>query len=707
MMIQVAALLIASVWQSTWASEEGSLATTSLNSPQDYHLGRTQSLNPLSHRFSAPELAPHLLLNDAKVALPDLSSSRRRAHRSLSKGIAGRLKDIFSKIKKFFSKESLLQKAQVDGAIDAYVASPEGSSTLVCVVAHTEDEARKKGSKFCAKFKEEHIREICNKYVDEAIFILRAAAEKCSAPVKGDCLLQNLRLPIVHPLLTERTGPSEYHLKDVSIPSFSPEEFSESSRWEQITKLEGLYSADSPTRWTLHERVKRESTRLSEKAAKKSKKQRDKDLYFWRAWQLVAHLLGSKPHVDTLLVRLVLLFLSFKSCSKKKIVLTIKGRRERAAASDTRRKALLSAFAESLHIRDCAAKQEEFNCQVLSHFVALDSHLKAQLQPLNDINVPKATIPAFALKKEESNISNLSGAKQLTEEIEEDLEADVTYANTVAASVGSKLMDVIAKSRMARVLMASIVSGVLRFVDSFRGSKKSKTESASSASKASKIVAATAQPSAQASSKATIAAIAYLMGASRAASVYLMTAKNGLAELQAAIVQRVLRSRLMRERAKQKPKVSIKDRLKNIRKSDRKEAGAQSFLLSSSKLYPEKSFKKISAAAACGRLCKLISASYLQSVEEAQGIGTTGKLLLAGGAFLFIGISMLGTMVPGGLVAGLIIAGVIALLIPLIKRVMEFLSGRGGGKAAEGGEEEELMGGGEAEPEPAQEEEEE
>lgn len=76
-------------------------------------------------------------------------------------------------------------------------------------------------------------------------------------------------------------GPSEYHLKDVSIPSFSPEEFSESSRWEQITKLEGLYSADSPTRWTLHERVKRESTRLSEKAAKKSKKQRDKDLYFW------------------------------------------------------------------------------------------------------------------------------------------------------------------------------------------------------------------------------------------------------------------------------------------------------------------------------------------------------------------------------------------------------------------------------------------
>lgn len=277
----------------------------------------------------------------------------------------------------------------------------------------------------------------------------------------------------------------------------------------------------------------------------------------------------------------------------------------------------------------------------------------------------------------------------------------------MAASVGSKLMDVIAKSRMARVLMASIVSGVLRFVDSFRGSKKSKTESASSASKASKIVAATAQPSAQASSKATIAAIAYLMGASRAASVYLMTAKNGLAELQAAIVQRVLRSRLMRERAKQKPKVSIKDRLKNIRKSDRKEAGAQSFLLSSSKLYPEKSFKKISAAAACGRLCKLISASYLQSVEEAQGIGTTGKLLLAGGAFLFIGISMLGTMVPGGLVAGLIIAGVIALLIPLIKRVMEFLSGRGGGKAAEGGEEEELMGGGEAEPEPAQEEEEE
>lgn len=53
------------------------------------------------------------------------------------------------------------------------------------MVAHTEDEARKKGSKFCAKFKEEHIREICDKYIDEAIFILRAAAEKCSAPVKG------------------------------------------------------------------------------------------------------------------------------------------------------------------------------------------------------------------------------------------------------------------------------------------------------------------------------------------------------------------------------------------------------------------------------------------------------------------------------------------------------------------------------------------
>lgn len=76
-------------------------------------------------------------------------------------------------------------------------------------------------------------------------------------------------------------GPSEYHLKDVSIPSFSLEDFSESSRWEQIMKLESLYSPDSPTRWTLHERVKRESTRLSKKATKKSKKQKDKDLYFW------------------------------------------------------------------------------------------------------------------------------------------------------------------------------------------------------------------------------------------------------------------------------------------------------------------------------------------------------------------------------------------------------------------------------------------
>ena len=255
----------------------------------------------------------------------------------------------------------------------------------------------------------------------------------------------------------------------------------------------------------------------------------------------------------------------------------------------------------------------------------------------------------------------------------------------MADSVGTKLLNVISKSKVARGVISSIVSRVLQFVHSFREKSRKKTPARPPETHASGVT------NKRPRSKATIQALAFIMGASRASSIYCMSGRIGLAELQRAIVTNVLKREMKKERAKQLPKRSIRKKLRRLVKY--KKEGTASFLLfrpkgagfkrRSSKLRRTQSEMSHGTAyehrGTAYKYPTIKCISLAQSVKDQTGMSSTGKFLLAGGAFLFIGISMLGTLAPGGLVVGLIVVGIVALLIPLIKRVTEFFGVKKGG----------------------------
>ena len=305
--------------------------------------------------------------------------------------------------------------------------------------------------------------------------------------------------------------------------------------------------------------------------------------------------------------------------------------------------------------------------------------------------------------------------------------------NTVADSLGTKMLNVLGSSRAARAIITKIVSGVLNFVEKLRSRSKRTSISSSSKSKAKRKEQKKRENKERETiiiSKSQISATAFLLGAGRAASVYSMSAKIGMAELQSAIMKNVLKRKLQAQRKKQQPKKTIKERLRLGRRSKKQSKQQQiqqqqqqekqekqekekekeiSFIssssFSSSLSHGEKIKVNGSVTRSCGSLCrnllKMKYISLLQRVKEQTGMGTTEKMILGGGAFLFIGISMIGSLVPGGLIAGLIIAGIISMLIPLIKRVLAFFSGKkpSARKEIEGGEEtaeeeeEEIAGG--------------
>ena len=129
------------------------------------------------------------------------------------------MKSLLSQIKSFFSEKSLQHKAEVDLALDDRLLTPAGmrkrhnwllkegglpffngtkvlellefltfrllAGVLECVEALSEDAAKKKGSKFCSKFKHGLLKQFCLQLVDEAISIIARAVQKCGKPIKG------------------------------------------------------------------------------------------------------------------------------------------------------------------------------------------------------------------------------------------------------------------------------------------------------------------------------------------------------------------------------------------------------------------------------------------------------------------------------------------------------------------------------------------
>ncbi|OEH77545.1 hypothetical protein cyc_02611 [Cyclospora cayetanensis] len=516
--------------------------------------------------------------------------------------------------------KALLEKAEIDGALDTYVSTLTGTHLLDCVELLPSEKLHERHKDFCKKFNTTRLDDLCTQLGKEALQMLTTAYSDCKGSAGRGCLLRKLNLPVVHPLISSTVDSlGKYPLRDFVLPALRREDFAPPARWGLISQLQSLFSLEFPTRLDLHKRVEREINRIRGKAGK-STSQGEQDKAFWRSWQLVVHEMRIKPHMDPMLIRLVLLSLSFEKCPKKNVPLLVSGKKQSLSSSDIYRKALGAALSGSMRLQECTQSNITHNCQTLLRFLKLKKSLQA-FSDLDEDHLPNERTD-FS-NGEKVGLPTDEDIKDLRLEIEEDAQADIAYARTAADSGSTKILGFIAKSRIARIVISSIVRGILHFVQHFRKKVQGKTCRPRLQKRA------PAEEGAKLHSESTTQAVAFVIGSARASSVYCMSGNSGLAKLQQDIVTKIL--------AKQETKVAFPGRT-----------------------------------------------SLLQSVEESQGMSTTAKLLLAGGTFIFIGISMLGTMVPGVLVAGIIIAGIAALLIPLIKRVMAFFSNR---KSANGAEE--------------------
>ncbi|KAL8435717.1 hypothetical protein Efla_004656 [Eimeria flavescens] len=605
---------------------------------------------------------------------------------------AARARSLFARVRAFFNVKALRNKALIDAATEDFANTPEAARVLDCVHLSPRAEWLATGRKFCIKFDNTKLRAACFLLLNAADARLTAAAKACPQPVKGSCLLQALRLPLSHPLVNGKAeGDAMYPLQPASLPRLSVEFFSPQSRWQQLLGFQELLNREFPTRLALRLRVEERIKHLQRKAVKAKKHEKQEEL-FWEAWELTLLQLESKPHVEPTLIRLIHLHLSLKGCPKESLSLPVGGKTEKVATADVRRKLLSRAFGESIKIRNCRDEEEEksFNCLTLLHFTRMKQTLQKYFHAISGSNLPTENTHFY--KGEELESLDEKEMEKIREEIEEEAQADFTFAQDVAGKVQMRFVDFLGKSRLARSMVASLVSGILGFIDKFRKEKGKKTRAAAPLQQAREAAA----PLSPTRSREALKAFAFFTGASRASSIYSMSARKGLAELQGHIVAKVLKKKLKKEMEKQRPKKKLGDRVRGLFSFRRKQAARDSFLL-----LQQTERRQANAAT------RTVSnrTSFLLIVKEPKGMPKTATFLLAGGAFLFIGISMLGSLAPGALAVGLIIAGIVAILIPLIKKAWELMSGRaqgaGGGEAEEEGgpEEREEEGGGEEEEE--------
>lgn len=132
-----------------------------------------------------------------------------------------------------------------------------------------------------------------------------------------------------------------------------------------------------------------------------------------------------------MLLRLVLMFLSFKKCSKKSLIVNIKGRKETVSVSDARQKALSDIFAKALRIDECAEKTEGDNCKTLTRYLQTRKNLELFFEPLSEDNVPGPE--TLFHKSGELQPFTRSDLEALVLEVQEDARADVTFGKLLKA----------------------------------------------------------------------------------------------------------------------------------------------------------------------------------------------------------------------------------------------------------------------------------
>ncbi|KAL8444460.1 hypothetical protein Emed_006231 [Eimeria media] len=530
------------------------------------------------------------------------------------------------------------------------------SGLMSCIGLASKAEVTRRADIFCRRFEELTLRAMCLKTAEEAFNRMTSASAKCQNKT-GSCFLKELQIPLTHPMIHRRVeGRLDYQFAPTPLPVVDIETFKWRVEWAALKELFDMFNADFPTNYAIVKQMKSLFEGLYEEA-NKTDSRRKRDQNFWQAWQLLVRTMQIRPHADPMMTRLLLETLALKKCSSGKIQLP--GITERVNVRHVRNKLLASYFADALRLEECPENTDTANCRTIRHYARMSNTITKFYLPLNERAVINDDTPLY--NGGELEASSEGEHYALREDIEEEVQSHVTFTLEVAEQITAKLVDFIARSRLARTLITAAVANIMRFAGHLR--EEGQEGGAIDASRAaqSELMRSAISLDATAQVEATV----------RELYVFVITGRRALAQVYGQVSYKVLSRELERLRKRIQPKRSLGQRIRGFFRFGRGQSSLQ--VENTSALMPVNAHGAMVETASTSTPRRM-EASFVQNDKE-KTFKRRHVYALVGATFVFLGLAVLGPVASGPLGIGLIIAGIVAMLIPLVGKLVDVVTG--------------------------------
>ncbi|KAL8433838.1 hypothetical protein ACSSS7_003582 [Eimeria intestinalis] len=572
-----------------------------------------------------------------------------------------RVKTTLARVKGFFTRSAVRRKAELSVNLSLFAFTPQAQQLLRCIKLAPQEEVRRRVQQFCNQFKREEaqLTAMCLETAEEAQTRMQSAADSCPESPTGDCIVRKLRLPLTHFMITRKVqGQATPAINPLPLPVITPDAMHFNRRWLTVLDISRVLDASFPTSSVIVKTVQEEIKRLFRKATPITNEEKN-DRLFWKAWLLLFKTMQLRPHVDPLLVRLLLQNLSFDSCTDRRV--KILESNTRINEKHLRTQTIGIFFAEALAFRECVGWTMTDNCRTLKEYANMSKTLTTYFLPLNETTGP-ITRDTQLYDEGKMEFASEEERTALERFLEEETQADVTFILEGADKVSTRVVNFIAKSGIGRALVTSVVARILRDAGRLRHEQGEEDQRPDPAQN--KLLR----------SQALLEATAQVESLVRQMSTYVMSGKKPLGLVHKDVLFKILRRELQAITKTEKPRRSLGQRFRRFFKFGRGQSSLQvDHTDDTSALMPVQAHRE-RLKDASRWTPRPMEASFVQNDKD-RGFKRRNVYLMAGGTFIFIGLAVLSSVATGALGIGLIVAGIVALLIPLVGKVVDVVAG--------------------------------
>ncbi|KAL8444458.1 hypothetical protein Emed_006229 [Eimeria media] len=571
--------------------------------------------------------------------------------------VDNRVRWTLARVRGFFSRSSLRHKAELAEKLSRFAFTPHAQKLLKCIELAPQEEVQQRAERFCSQFGSpgNQLRATCLSMSEEAQAFIQAAAESCPEPKTGDCFLRRLRLPLTHPMINRKVeGQLEPQVDPMPLPSITHSDLHFNNRWKILRQAEKTFNFDFVTSSAIVKEAMQEIRKLDRKAVTIWDEKKN-DRLFWKAWLLFVKAMQVRPHVEPMLVRLLLQTLSFDKCTNRKVQPLDFD--EKFNEKHLRSNTVGVFFSEALGLRECIGWRTHNNCETLKLYANMSKTLTRHFLTLNETSPITEDTRLYEGRGLEYAFDEERDAAQ--EIIEAELQSTVTFNLEGADKASTRVVNFIAKSRVGRALIAAVVSSILRVADGLRRERGIEGEGPDPTQN--KLL----------QSKILVEATATIESIVFGFTSYFMSGKKPLAQVYKDVINKVLTRELKQEIKRRMPRRSLGQRFRRFFRFGRGQSSLQ--VENTSALMPVNAHVAM-VENASSSTPRRMEASFVQEDKE-KTFKRRHVYALVGATFVFLGLAVLGSVATGALGIGLIVAGIVAMLVPFVGKLVDLVTG--------------------------------